>query len=204
MVTKKEKHSFPGEGSSSSLLNQEDVGREISQEGSVAVSAEIEDTEYLTKVLAEEKAKAERFLANWQRAQADFINYKKRAEQEQTETARMANSMLVSNLLPVLDDLERAFGSVPPKLVALTWVDGIRLIYRKLRTVLDSQGLTEIRALGEPFNPLVHEAVTYAEGEEGKVIEELQKGYKFQDRVIRPAMVVVGKGKKEEKPEAQT
>jgi len=154
-----------------------------------------EDIESLKKALAEEKAKAENYLANWQRAQADFVNFKRRAEQEKSEITKFANAMLILNLLPILDDLERAFNSISPKLAGLTWVDGIRLIYRKLQTVLQAQGLQEIKALGQPFDPHLHEAVMDEEGEEGMVIEEVQKGYKFQDRVIRPSMVVVGKGK---------
>ena len=106
--------------------------------------------------------------------------------------------VLILNLLPVLDDLERAFNSLPAKLSELTWIDGIRLIFRKLQATLEAQGLSGIRSVGEEFNPAVHEAVTLGEGEEGKVIEELQKGYKLHDRVIRPALVMVGKGKEEE------
>ena len=180
-----------------------DVGngeREISpEETSVqreqdVVSEELEDLESLKKALAEEKAKAEDYLANWQRTQADFINYKKRIEQERDETAKFANAMLVLNLLPVLDDLERALDNVTPKLAGLTWVDGIGLIYRKLQAILEGHGLTEIKALGQPFDPNLHEAVLYGDGEEGKVIEELQKGYRLHDRVLRPTMVKVGKG----------
>lgn len=162
---------------------------------------EAEDTDSLKKSLEEEKAKAERYLSNWQRAEADFDNYKKRIEQERSETARFANSLLVLNLLPILDDFERAFNSLSAKIAQLSWVDGIQLIHRKLRATLEAQGLSEIKAVGESFDPAVHEAVTQGEGEEGKVIEELQKGYKLHDRVIRPALVVVGKGKEEEKEE---
>ena len=164
------------------------------------VSAE-EDIESLRKALEEEKAKAEKYLANWQRAEADFINYKKRGEQEREEAARFANAVLILNLLPMLDDFERAFDSLSARLTELTWVDGIRLIYRKLRATLEAQGLSEIKAVGEVFDPAVHEAVTEGEGEEGKVVEELQKGYKLGDRVIRPALVVVGKGKEEKREE---
>mgnify|MGYP000188546037 CR=1 FL=1 len=83
----------------------------------------------------------------------------------------------------------------------LTWVDGIRLIERKLRTSLEVQGLSPIKALGEPFDPKFHEAAMHSKGKEGIVIEELQKGYKLHDRVIRPAMVVVGNGEEETKEE---
>lgn len=160
-----------------------------------------EDAESLKALIAEEREKAEKYLANWQRAQADFINFKRRTEQEREEAAKFANSMLILNVLPVVDDLERALDSVSTKLAGLTWVDGIRLIYRKLRAVLDAQGLTEIEAEGKEFDPNLHEAVMYGEGEEGKVIEELQKGYKLYDRVIRPSMVKVGKAKEEAEAE---
>ena len=162
------------------------------------VAEELEDVESLKKVLAEEKAKAEDYLNNWQRSQADFINYKKRIEQERNEMVKLANATLTLNLLPVLDDLERALDNVTPKLAGFTWVDGIGLIYRKLQAILEAHGLTEIKALGQPFDPNLHEAVLYGDGEEGKVIEELQKGYKLHDRVLRPSMVKVGKGKEEE------
>ncbi len=160
-----------------------------------------EDIEAVKQALAEEKEKAEGYLANWQRAQADFINYKRRSEQEKEEIAKFANATLMLNLLPILDDLERAFTSIPPHLTRLTWVDGIRLIERKLQASLEVQGLSPIKALGEPFDPKLHEAAMHGKGKEGIVIEELQKGYKFQDRVIRPAMVVVGNGEEEEKEE---
>lgn len=154
-----------------------------------------QDIESLTKALAEEKEKAEKYLANWQRAEADLINFKKRSEQEKAEITKFANAVLVMSLLPILDDFERALDNVSIKLAGFTWVDGIRLIQRKLQAVLESQGLSQIAALGNDFDPAVHEAVLSEEGEEGKVIEELQKGYKFHERVLRPAMVKVGKGK---------
>ncbi len=161
--------------------------------------AEIEDVEALKQVLAEEKAKAEANLANWKRAQADFINYKRRSEQEKEEISKFANALLILNLLPILDDLERAFTSIPSHLAKLTWVDGIRLIEHKLRASLEAQGLSQIEALGEPFDPNLHEAAMHGKGKEGIVVEELQKGYKLHDRVIRPATVVVGNGEEEEK-----
>ncbi len=160
-----------------------------------------EDIEKLKQAVAEEKAKAEAHLANWQRAQADFINYKRRSEQEKEEISQFANAILMLNLLPVLDDLERAFTSIPPHLTRLSWVDGIRLIERKLQASLEAQGLSPIKAKGEPFDPKLHEAAMYSKGKEGIVIEELQKGYKLHDRVIRPTMVVVGNGEEEKKEE---
>ena len=155
---------------------------------------EIEDIASLKQSLAETKAKAEANLASWQRAQADFINYKRRTEQEKEEISKLAKATLILNLLPALDDLERAFAAIPPRLTKLSWVDGIRLIWSKLQATLEAQGLSEIKATGEPFDPHFHEAIRQDKGKEGVVIEEVQKGYKFYDKIIRPSKVVVGNG----------
>jgi molecular chaperone GrpE len=102
--------------------------------------------------------------------------------------------------------MERALQSVDIRLAGLTWVDGIRLIYRKFQAVMEAAGVSEIKAEGETFDPNVHEAIMYGEGEEGKVVAEIQRGYRLGDRVIRPAMVVVGKKaeQKEPSPEADS
>jgi molecular chaperone GrpE len=164
-------------------------------------TTEADDTETLKEALATEKAKAEANLAGWQRAQADFINYKQRSEQEKKEAIKFANSLLMLDLLPVLDDFERAFASIPNRLVKFSWVDGIRLIERKFQATLEAQGLSPIKAAGEPFDPYQHEAVRQDIGEEGIVIEEAQKGYEYKDRVIRPSKVVVGNGEIEKEAE---
>jgi len=169
-----------------------------------SVEGEEEDVESLKKALAEEQARAEGYLASWQRAQADFVNYKRRTEQERNEMVMLASATLMLNLLPVLDDLERALDNVSEKLSRITWVDGIVLIYRKLKATLEGNGLSEIKALGETFDPNFHEAALYDDGEEGKVIEELQKGYMLHDRVLRPAMVKVGKGLMDKEEEEET
>jgi molecular chaperone GrpE len=168
-------------------------------EGDEVIEEEIEqaeDIETLQQALAEEQEKAEKYLANWQRSQADFENYKRRSEQVKGELIEFASSALISNLLPILDDLERAFASVPVELDESNWTEGIKLIYNKFKTTLETQGLTEIEARGEPFDPRLHEAVMQQEGKEGMVIEEIQKGYKFKEKVIRPSLVTVGNGKK--------
>ena len=153
-----------------------------------------EDVAALKKEMAELKARVEANLAGWQRAQADFVNYRRRAEQERDETVKLANASLVLSLLPILDDFKRAVTSCPQELSGLAWVEGIRLIGRKLRASLEAQGLSPIQALGEPFDPRWHEAVRQAQGKEGIVLEEVQKGYRFRDRVLRPTQVVVGNG----------
>ncbi len=167
--------------------------------------SETEELEALKKALAEEKAKAEKYLANWQRAQADFINYKRYCEQEREQTAKFANASLILSILPALDDLERAFNHAAASGGnGEGWLDGFKLIERKLRAVLEAQGLSEISALGEPFDPSIHEAVRQAPGKEGMVIEEVQKGYKLHDRVLRPSQVVVGAGETEKETEKES
>ena len=158
----------------------------------VAEQDEPQDVEGLQARVAEEKEKAQTFMANWQRAAADMQNLKRRMEQERSEVGRLANASLVINLLPLMDDLERALHEVDVKLAGLTWIDGIRLIYRKFEAVLQNAGVSEIEADGQQFDPNVHEAIGEAPGEEGKIVSVVQRGYKLGDRVIRPAMVVVG------------
>ena len=142
---------------------------------------------------AEEDTK--RYLDNWRRAEADLQNFKRRTEQERSESSRYASASLILNLLPIVDDFERAFQSLDSHIAGMTWFDGVRLIYRKLMALLESAGVQPIKAEGETFDPAFHEAVAHAEGEENKVISEVQRGYTLHDRVLRPAMVVVGKGK---------
>jgi molecular chaperone GrpE len=160
-------------------------------------AAEIETAESLEEALAEARKKAEEYLANWQRTQADFINYKRRTEQERQEFNNFANANLVLGLLPVLDDLERALEAVPPKYKKHDWVEGVRLVERKFKTILEGQGVRPIKALGETFDPRFHEALRQDKGKEGLVLEEFQKGYTLHDRLLRPARVVVGNGEEE-------
>jgi molecular chaperone GrpE len=148
--------------------------------------------------MARAREDAQKYLGNWQRAEADFQNYKKRVEQERDENRRFASAALIMNILPIMDDLERALMSVDAHLAGLTWLDGIRLIYRKLQLILENAGVSAIEVEGQQFDPRYHEAVMHADGPEGKVLAEVQRGYKLHDRVLRPAMVVVGKGKAEE------
>ncbi|MCH7810689.1 MAG: nucleotide exchange factor GrpE [Chloroflexi bacterium] len=150
---------------------------------------------------AEEESK--RYLDNWRRAEADLQNFKRRAEQERADSSRYAGASLLINILPIVDDFERAFQSLDSHVAAMTWFDGVRLIYRKLLALLESAGVQPIKTEGETFDPQFHEAVAHAEGEENKVISEVQRGYTLHDRVLRPAMVVVGKGKDDEEKETE-
>lgn len=157
-------------------------------------TAEAGDLETLRKSLEEERARAESNLAGWQRAQADFSNYRRRVEQERADLTRFAAAPTLTPVLATVDDLERALAVVPPNLAQLTWVDGIFLIYRKLLAALEASGVREIEAQGQPFDPQLHEAVLHGEGPESQVVQVLQRGYYLHDRILRPALVMVGNG----------
>jgi molecular chaperone GrpE len=144
--------------------------------------------------LARAEEEAAEYLDQLQRVQAEFANYKKRTEREREEFISLANAALIKQLLPILDDCERALQTVPDNLRGLTWVEGIALIERRLRTTLEQEGLTGIDAVGETFDPQVHHAMVReetTERREDEIIGELQKGYKLHDKVLRPSMVRV-------------
>ena len=157
----------------------------------------------LEEELAAEKKKAEEYLASWQRTQADFINYKRRVEQERQDFNSFANANLLCGILPVLDDMERALNAIPEKFSRHDWVEGVRLVERKFKTILEGQGVKPILTLGMAFDPNLHEALRQEKGEEGIIISEIQKGYMLHDKLLRPARVVVGKGEEEESKEEE-
>ena len=136
-------------------------------------------------------------VAALQRMAADFANYRKRNEAERADFAKFAKADLIAKLLDVLDAYDRALGTVPEELKGSSWVEGMWLIERKLRQILEAEGLQAIDSLGEPFDPYQHEAIAHLESDEpeGTVIKEHQKAYRLYDRVIRPAMVTVAKKK---------
>ena len=185
------------------MTSEEKIEEAAAEEVTVAeeVTEEVEEVselEALRQELEEAKAQAAEYLDGWQRARAEFANYKKRNEQERQELFKLANTTLITKLLPIFDDFERAFQTLPSNLLSLTWIDGVALIYRRLQAILEAEGLTLIETEGQSFDPLLHEAVTYEESEEhdeGQIIGEVQRGYKLGDRVLRPALVRVAKGK---------
>ncbi|HZD10118.1 MAG TPA: nucleotide exchange factor GrpE [Candidatus Binatia bacterium] len=174
-----------------------DEGQQEEQEieGDVPSSTVDGDVELtIEEQLANAEARAAEYLEGWQRARAEFSNARKRMDRDRAEARRNATIEVVSRLLPILDDFERALDSVPEEVAANTWFEGVALVYRKLRSILETVDIERIEALGQPFDPNLHEAVLQEESDEhesGIVIKELQKGYRLNDRVIRPAMVVV-------------
>jgi molecular chaperone GrpE len=142
--------------------------------------------------LAEAEAKRDEYLDHLQRLKAEFDNYRKRALRDQESLVARAHERLVKELLPILDDLERALGAAEAHDEASV-VEGVRLVQRALRSSLEREGLAEIETDGA-FDPHVHEALLAQPGEgaePGSVLQVVQKGYRLGDRVLRPARVVV-------------
>jgi molecular chaperone GrpE len=135
--------------------------------------------------------------AAWQRSAADFANYKRRSEQQREEELGLANEVLVLKLLGIADDLDRAIAHVPEDQASTPWVEGITAIERKLRSLLESEGVTAMPpAEGRPFDPYEQEAIAHEETSgvpDGTVLRELQRGYRIRERVLRPALVSVAK-----------
>lgn len=147
------------------------------------------------------RARADRLLANWQRSEADLANLRRRVESERGEMQQAALAGVVGSLLPIVDDLERALAAVAEPLRGFTWVDGIWLTFRKFLAVLEAFEVRQMEAAGESFDPLRHQAVQEVPGEPGKVLHVIQQGYLLKDKVLRPALVVVGKPAAEKPPE---
>ena len=146
----------------------------------------------LIKRLEEAEAKAAEHLNGWQRAQADFVNYRNRVQRDQELMKSVMKGDIIKKFLPVLDDLERALQNLPSD--SGSWIGGIELIHKKLQSILESEGVTRIEAEGQLFDPNFHEAISYEPNEtveSGHVIAVVQNGYMLGERVIRPAMVRV-------------
>ncbi len=142
------------------------------------------------------QARAKDYLEGWQRARAEFANYKKRIESQLNESYQNASADTLKSLLPIIDDFDRAIANIPPDLENHAWVTGTSMIQRKLVKVLDDFGVTPIDPVGQPFDPTFHEAVGVDESSNapsGTVTATLAKGYKAGERILRPAMVRVAK-----------
>lgn len=129
------------------------------------------------------------------RALADFDNYKKRSAQDKEQFAQFANATLLADLLPVLDGFGRAIEAADKGLPGEEMVKGLSLVKKQFEDALKKHGVSEIEALNKPYDANVHEAILQKEhnGPEGIIIEEMQKGYTLNGRVIRPSMVIVSK-----------
>ncbi|MDQ0339612.1 molecular chaperone GrpE [Caldalkalibacillus uzonensis] len=168
---------------------QETPADEQLEEGTSELSME-----ELEAQLQEAQEKAEEYYQRYLRAQADFDNFRKRTRKEKEDLQKYAALPVIEQLLPVLDNFERALAAGQSTQDAESLMKGVEMVFKQVQQVLTEQGLEEIEAVGKPFDPHVHEAVMQVESEDhdsGIVVEELQKGYKLKDKVIRPAMVKV-------------
>jgi len=148
----------------------------------------------LEEQLAAAQAEAEDYKDRWLRSQAEFANARKRMEKQRLDTYTNATVNVMDKLLPIVDDFERAMESLPAEMSESSWLEGIQLVQRKLLATLENFNVTPIEAVGQPFDPNLHEAITQEptdEFESGVVCRVMQTGYKIGDRVIRPSLVVV-------------
>jgi len=178
----------------SARMNDDPASVEATVEEEVVVETTAGSEDATGAELAAAREQADQYYKNWQRSAADFVNYKRRVEQERGEQARFANAATVINILPVYDDLQRAIETMDAHLAGLNWAQGVVAIQRKFQGVIEALGVTEIPAAGEPFDPALHEAIARQPGEEGRILHVVQKGYRLGDKVVRPAMVIVGEG----------
>jgi molecular chaperone GrpE len=155
-----------------------------------------EDLDAVRMELEESRAKANEYLEGWQRTLADFSNFKKRVDRDQAQVYQNAAGAIIKRFIEVLDDMDRALKSRPQEGEGAVWANGIELIYRKLISILESEGVKAMDIKGQVFDPNLHEAITLedsADHESGQIIEVLQQGYMLGDRVLRPALVRVAK-----------
>lgn len=174
-----------GSGKSTEVLAEETLEGEL-----------VDSISELQNELMATQAKADEYLDGWQRARADFTNYKKRVEREQAQAYQNAAGNILKRYLGILDDLERALKRRPQDGEGAAWAEGIDLIYRKLLAILESEGVQPMQVEGKPFDPNLHEAIMSEDSdqhESGQIIEVLQQGYMLGDKVLRPAMVRVAR-----------
>ena len=143
------------------------------------------------------RAEAATNLDGWQRALAEFANYKRRNDAERSQLAFLTGVKIIEKLLPIIDDFDRALANLPDDIKNNGWIEGVSLTRRKLVSLLENEGVSPIPiAPGDAFDPALHEAITHEESDqfgEGQIIAELQKGYRIGDRVLRPARVRVAR-----------
>ncbi len=176
--------------------NLGDAEKSISEEESLdsADMSPLEKILTLEAELIQAKAKTDEHYDHLLRLQADFDNYRKRTQKEKTEIIKYASERVIGDLLPVLDNFERAVSAAQINPDFSAFSQGVEMILRQLQTALSKEGLKAIEAIGQQFDPNLHDAVLRVESEEhpeNTVVDELQKGYYLKEKVLRPSMVKV-------------
>ncbi len=155
------------------------------------------EVETLRAELEAAQAEAAEHLATLQRTAADFANFRRRTAEDRERELGLAGESLLRKLLAIADDFDRALEAMPEELNSVSWIEGVGLLDRKIRALLESEGVTPIESIGMPFDPREHEAVVTIPDSgkpDGEVVAEMQRGYRVRDRVLRPAMVAVAGG----------
>jgi molecular chaperone GrpE len=156
------------------------------------------DIEKLGEELKDAQARAEEYLAGLQRERAEFANYRRRTSEEREAMLGLAGEDLIRKVLTLADDFDRAIEARPESVAADAWFEGIVAIDRKLRALLESEGVSPVDASpGTPFDPREHEAIANVPGTsraEGEIVDEIRRGYRLRDRIVRPALVAVAAG----------
>jgi molecular chaperone GrpE len=169
--------------------------QERADEIDISPTALMAQIEQLTSERDEASKTADDYLSALQRERAEFQNFKRRTSEERMRDLGLAGEDLIRKVLAVADDFDRAIEARPPTVADDPWFQGIAAIDRKLRLLLDSEGVTAVDASpGRPFDPREHEAIANVPGTdepEGSIVEEIRRGYRLRDRVIRPALVAV-------------
>jgi molecular chaperone GrpE len=144
------------------------------------------------------RVQAEEYLNALQRERAEFLNFKRRTSEDRLRDLGLASEDLIRKVLALADDFDRAIEARPDSIASDPWFEGVSAIDRKLRQLLESEGVTEIDAApGTPFDPREHEAIANVPGTnrpEGEIVEQIRRGYRLRDRVLRPALVAVAAG----------
>ncbi len=172
------------------LQTWQDVVGSVEQQAIAADDPIVQLVNEYKEAIKERDAANDRYL----RAAAEFANARRRAEMRADNEVRAARERVLGSVLPVVDDLDRAFQSVPDDARESTWVEGFTLIQRKLQNTLQREGVTPIEAVDQPFDATRHQAVIVEVADDvpsGTVLQVLQQGYMLDDRVLRPAMVKV-------------
>jgi len=172
----------------------EDIAKEENdiQDSSDEVLEPIDEKTALQNELEEARHKAEENMEGWQRAQAEFANYRKRTDRDREQLQEDQTARIILRFIDILDDLDLALKNRPTEKQGEEWAVGVELIYRKLTTILEHEGVTPMKVLGESFDPNLHEAISQDESpdhESGEIIEVLKEGYLIGERVLRPSLV---------------
>ena len=157
-------------------------------------------SQVLTAVEADSDQDKAEVRATLQRVQADFMNYKRRSDEERQEQQKYSNSRLILKLLPLVDEFSLAIDHAAKTEATESWLEGIRLLHRKLYSLLESENVTRIEVQDSEFDPYQHEAMAYQESteyKEGEIVSVVRDGYKLHDRLLRPALVILARSPEE-------